>query len=229
MIPFYVFYSMFGFQRIGDLIWAAADSRSRGFLIGATAGRTTLAGEGLQHQDGHSLLQAATIPNCIAYDPTFAYELAVIIHDGLKRMYERQDNVFYYITVMNENYVHPALPDGAREGILRGMYRVRASAHSRRRKRAHLFGSGAILNEALKAQQVLEACQLLGLHVPDEVAVLRQTHEQQLARFQADPAAAKALIAVGESKAPESADPVGLAAMTAVANVLLNLNETITK
>jgi pyruvate dehydrogenase E1 component len=113
MIPFFIFYSMFGFQRVGDLAWAAGDMRAQGFLLGGTSGRTTLAGEGLQHQDGHSLLQAATIPNCIAYDPTFAHELAVIIHSGLKRMYEQQDNVFYYITVMNENYGHPAMPEGA--------------------------------------------------------------------------------------------------------------------
>ena len=124
MIPFYIFYSMFGFQRVGDLAWAAGDMRARGFLLGGTAGRTTLNGEGLQHEDGHSHLLAATIPNCVSYDPTFAYEVAVIIQDGLRRMVEEQEDVFYYITVMNENYAHPAMPEGAREGILKGMYQL---------------------------------------------------------------------------------------------------------
>jgi pyruvate dehydrogenase E1 component len=122
MIPFYIFYSMFGFQRTGDLAWAAGDSRARGFLIGGTSGRTTLNGEGLQHEDGHSHLVAATIPNCISYDPTFGYELAVIIQDGLRRILAAQEDVFYYITVMNEKYRHPALPSGAEEGILKGLY-----------------------------------------------------------------------------------------------------------
>jgi len=122
MIPFYIFYSMFGFQRVGDLAWAAADMQVRGFLMGGTAGRTTLAGEGLQHQDGHSLVTAGTIPNCISYDPTFAYELAVIIHSGMKRMYQLKEKVFYYISVMNENYLHPAMPKGAEEGIIKGIY-----------------------------------------------------------------------------------------------------------
>ena len=120
MIPFYIFYSMFGFQRIGDLAWAAGDSRARGFLLGGTAGRTTLNGEGLQHEDGHSHLLASTIPNCVAYDPTYAYEVAVIIQDGLRRMVAEQEDVFYYLTLMNENYPHPPLPEGAEEGILRG-------------------------------------------------------------------------------------------------------------
>jgi len=156
MIPFYIFYSMFGFQRIGDLAWAAGDMQVRGFLLGGTAGRTTLAGEGLQHQDGHSHLAASTIPNCVAYDPTYAYELAVIIEDGLRRMYREQENVFYYITVMNENYEHPPLPVGAREGILRGMYRLRESAGSHR-LRVQLLGSGSILREVLAAAELLEA------------------------------------------------------------------------
>ena len=125
MIPFFIFYSMFGFQRIGDLIWAAGDCAARGFLIGATSGRTTLNGEGLQHEDGHSHLSAATVPNCRAYDPTFAYEVAVIMQDGLRRMVTDQEDVFYYLTVMNENYPHPALPEGAEEGIIRGMHLVR--------------------------------------------------------------------------------------------------------
>ena len=122
MIPFYIYYSMFGFQRVGDLAWAAGDMRARGFLLGGTAGRTTLNGEGLQHEDGHSHLLASTIPNCVSYDPTFAYELAVIIQDGLRRMYQEQEDVYYYITVMNENYAHPAMPEGVEKGILRGMY-----------------------------------------------------------------------------------------------------------
>jgi pyruvate dehydrogenase E1 component len=154
MVPFYVFYSMFGFQRVGDFVWAAGDMQSRGFLIGATAGRTTLAGEGLQHQDGHSLLLASTFQNCVAYDPAYAYELAVIMHDGLKRMVERQENVFYYITCMNENYRHPPMPDGAEEGILRGAYRVREGGKGR--IRVQLLGSGTILREALAAGRLLE-------------------------------------------------------------------------
>jgi pyruvate dehydrogenase E1 component len=121
MIPFYIFYSMFGFQRIGDLAWAAGDSRARGFLLGATAGRTTLNGEGLQHEDGHSQLMAAMIPNCVSYDPTFSYELAVIMQDGLKRMVENQEDVFYYITLMNENYSHPEMPKGVEADIIKGM------------------------------------------------------------------------------------------------------------
>ncbi|MFG5864624.1 pyruvate dehydrogenase (acetyl-transferring), homodimeric type, partial [Pseudomonas sp. CR1201] len=122
MLPFYIFYSMFGFQRIGDLAWAAGDSRARGFLIGGTSGRTTLNGEGLQHEDGHSHIMAATIPNCRTYDPTFGYELAVIIREGIRQMIEEQQNIFYYITVMNEAYTQPALPAGAEEGIIKGMY-----------------------------------------------------------------------------------------------------------
>ena len=124
MVPFYIYYSMFGFQRIGDLAWAAGDSRARGFLLGGTAGRTTLNGEGLQHEDGHSHLLASTIPNCVAYDPAYAYELAVIVHEGLRRMVAEQEDVFYYLTVMNENYPHPTLAEGSEEGILRGMHRI---------------------------------------------------------------------------------------------------------
>jgi pyruvate dehydrogenase E1 component len=153
MLPFYIFYSMFGFQRVGDLIWAAADSRTRGFLLGGTAGRTTLAGEGLQHQDGHSHLVAGTVPNCRAWDPAYAYELAVILHDGMRRMLQAQEDVFYYVTVMNENYAHPAMPDGAREGILRGMYRVREG--NGERERVQLLGSGTILRETLAAADLL--------------------------------------------------------------------------
>jgi pyruvate dehydrogenase E1 component len=153
MIPFYIFYSMFGFQRVGDLIWAAADSRTRGFLLGGTAGRTTLAGEGLQHQDGHSHLAAATVPNCRAWDPAYAYELAVILHDGMRRMVVEQEDVFYYVTVMNENYVHPALPEGSVPGILRGMYRVREA--DAERESVALLASGTILREALAAAELL--------------------------------------------------------------------------
>jgi len=165
MLPFYAFYSMFGFQRIGDLIWAAADSRSRGFLIGATAGRTTLAGEGLQHQDGSSHLIASTIENCVAYDPCFGYELAVILQDGMQRMLAAQEDVFYYVTVMNENYAQPPLPAGAEEGIKRGMYLVRESqlagaaaktGSAKKMPRVQLLGSGTILREALAAAELLE-------------------------------------------------------------------------
>ncbi|MGO9271271.1 MAG: pyruvate dehydrogenase (acetyl-transferring), homodimeric type [Terriglobia bacterium] len=158
MIPFFTFYSMFGLQRIGDLIWAAGDTRAKGFLLGATAGRTTLAGEGLQHQDGNSHLLAYPVPNLLAYDPAFAYELAVIIQDGIRRMYREQESIFYYLTLTNEPYSMPALPPGkgVREGILKGIYRVRASADKKAKIRAQLLGSGAILNEVLKAQGRLE-------------------------------------------------------------------------
>jgi len=156
-IPFFIYYSMFGMQRVGDLVWAAADSRTRGFLLGGTAGRTTLAGEGLQHQDGHSHLLSLAVPNLISYDPAFAYEIAVIIEDGIRRMYQEGESVFYYITLMNEVYEMPAMPEGAREGILKGMYRLRSAEPTDGQPRAHLLGSGAILNEALKAQQMLAA------------------------------------------------------------------------
>jgi pyruvate dehydrogenase E1 component len=154
MVPFYIYYSMFGFQRVGDFIWAAGDSQARGFLVGGTAGRTTLAGEGLQHQDGHSQLVATTVPNCVAYDPTYAYELAVIVQDGLRRMYQEQENVFYYITCMNENYAHPAMPAGAAQGILNGMYLLQTGG--RGKVRVTLFGSGTILREVLAAAEILE-------------------------------------------------------------------------
>ncbi|MGA9026888.1 MAG: pyruvate dehydrogenase (acetyl-transferring), homodimeric type [Steroidobacteraceae bacterium] len=154
MVPFYIYYSMFGFQRVGDFIWAAGDSQARGFLIGGTAGRTTLAGEGLQHQDGHSQLVATTVPNCVAYDPTFAYELAVIVQDGMRRMYQDQENVFYYITCMNENYPHPAMPAGVAQGILNGMYLLQIGG--RGKVRVTLFGSGTILREVQAAAELLE-------------------------------------------------------------------------
>ena len=153
-VPFYIYYSMFGFQRIGDFIWAGGDLQARGFLIGGTAGRTTLAGEGLQHQDGHSLINASTVPNCVSYDPTYAYELAVIIQDGLRRMIGEQENIFYYITCMNENYVHPPLPEGVEDGILKGMYLLHAAGKGK--VRAQLFGSGTILREVIGAAELLD-------------------------------------------------------------------------
>ena len=156
MIPFYVYYSMFGFQRIGDLAWAAGDMQARGFLIGGTAGRTTLAGEGLQHQDGHGLLVASTIPNCIAYDPCFAYELAVIIHDGMRRMMHDQENVYYYVTAMNENYVQPAMPKGVEKGIVNGMYRFSEDSARKGEPKVQLFGSGTILREVIDAAEKLK-------------------------------------------------------------------------
>ena len=154
MIPFYIYYSMFGFQRIGDFAWAAGDSRARGFLLGATAGRTTLNGEGLQHEDGHSHLMSATIPNCVSYDPTFAYELAVIIQEGLRRMVQNQEDVYYYITLMNENYSHPEMPKDSAEGILKGMYRF--SKSKAKGEKVQLMGSGVILREVIAAAELLE-------------------------------------------------------------------------
>lgn len=154
MIPFYIFYSMFGFQRIGDLAWAAGDSRARGFLLGATAGRTTLNGEGLQHEDGHSHLMSATIPNCVSYDPTFAYELAVIMQEGLRRMVQNQEDIYYYITLMNENYTHPAMPKGVEAGILKGMYPF--SVSKAKGPKVQLMGSGVILREVIAAAELLE-------------------------------------------------------------------------
>jgi pyruvate dehydrogenase E1 component len=164
MLPFYIYYSMFGFQRIGDLAWAAGDMLARGFLLGGTAGRTTLNGEGLQHEDGHSHLMSATIPNCISYDPTFAYELAVIIHDGMRRMYVEQQDVFYYLTVMNENYTHPAMPKGAEAGIIKGMYLFsegkpvlsKAEGAKVKAPKVQLLGSGTILREVIAAAALLE-------------------------------------------------------------------------
>jgi pyruvate dehydrogenase E1 component len=154
MMPFYIYYSMFGFQRVGDLAWAAGDMQVRGFLMGGTAGRTTLAGEGLQHQDGHSLIVAGTIPNCVSYDPTYAYELAVIIHDGMKRMFQLNDRVFYYVTVMNENYSHRALPKGAEQGIIKGIYCLQEG--DEKGKKVQLMGSGTILREVLEASELLK-------------------------------------------------------------------------
>jgi len=156
MIPFYIFYSMFGFQRIGDLAWASGDCQARGFLIGATAGRTTLNGEGLQHQDGHSLILANTIPNCKSYDATYSYELAVIIQSGLKCMFEDKENCFYYLTTMNENYIQPAMPDGVEEGIVRGIYPLKRSQEVTSKKKVTLMGAGTILNEVVAASEILK-------------------------------------------------------------------------
>jgi pyruvate dehydrogenase E1 component len=156
MIPFFIFYSMFGFQRIGDFCWAAGDMRSRGFLVGATSGRTTLNGEGLQHEDGHSHVLSSTVPNCISYDPTFGYEVAVIVQDGLRRMHKEQQDVYYYLTVLNENYAHPAMPEGAAEGIVRGMYPFRrGAAGGKKTPRVQLLGSGAIFREVIAAADLL--------------------------------------------------------------------------
>jgi len=157
MIPFYIFYSMFGFQRIGDLAWAAGDMRSRGFLLGGTAGRTTLNGEGLQHEDGHSHMISATVPNCVSYDPTFGYEVAVIIQDGLRRMYAEQHDVYYYLTVMNENYMQDAMPEGAAPSIIKGMYLFRAGEKKGKAPRVQLLGSGTIFREVMAAADLLKA------------------------------------------------------------------------
>ena len=155
MIPFYIYYSMFGFQRIGDLAWAAGDSRARGFMLGGTAGRTTLNGEGLQHEDGHSHILASTIPNCITYDPTFQFEVAVIVHHGLKRMYQDQEDVFFYLTLMNENYSHPDMPMGVEEDIIKGLYRF-SKVEKPGKKHVNLMGSGTILVQVMKAAEMLK-------------------------------------------------------------------------
>ncbi len=155
MIPFYIFYSMFGFQRIGDLAWAGGDSRARGFLIGATSGRTTLNGEGLQHEDGHSHILANTVPNCYSYDPTFSYELAVIIQEGLRRMVQQKESIYYYITTMNENYEHPDMPEGVEAGILKGMYCFKKTP-AKNKSHVQLLGSGSILREVIFAAELLE-------------------------------------------------------------------------
>ena len=158
-IPFYIFYSIFGFQRVGDMIWAAGDSLCRGFLLGGTSGRTTLNGEGLQHQDGHSQVVASTLPNLLSYDPAFAFELAIIVREGIRRMYEQQDDVFYYITVSNENYSMPAMPSGVEEGIIKGLYCFARGTDGLQHK-AHLLGSGAIMIEVLQAQKMLSEYQV---------------------------------------------------------------------
>jgi pyruvate dehydrogenase E1 component len=154
MIPFYIYYSMFGLQRVGDLFWLAGDIRAKGFLLGATAGRTTLNGEGLQHQDGHSLLHASTIPTCLPYDPAFGFELAVIVADGLRRMYVEGEDIFYYLSLYNENHAMPPMPAGVEDGILKGLYKFKPGPDGKTLK-AHIFGSGPIINSALKAQEIL--------------------------------------------------------------------------
>ena len=157
MIPFYIFYSMFGFQRTGDLCWAAGDQKARGFLVGGTSGRTTLNGEGLQHEDGHSHILANTVPNCITYDPTYGYEVAVIVKDGVERMYgEKQEDVFYYITTLNQNYVQPAMPEGAEEGIIKGIYKVK-TFEAKNDFKVKLLGSGSIFQEAIRAAEILSS------------------------------------------------------------------------
>jgi pyruvate dehydrogenase E1 component len=184
MIPFYIFYSMFGMQRIGDLVWAAGDMRSRGFLLGGTAGRTTLNGEGLQHEDGHSLLWAASVPNCISYDPTFGYELAVIMQDGLRRMVQEQEDVFYYVTVMNENYEHPAIPQGEHvaKDIIKGMYAFRKGAANAKAPRVQLMGAGTIFNEVIAAADLLKndwGVESDLWSVPSFTELAREGHEVQ--------------------------------------------------
>jgi pyruvate dehydrogenase E1 component len=156
MIPFFIYYSMFGFQRVGDLIWAFADARGKGFLMGGTAGRTTLSGEGLQHQDGHSLLIASTVPTIAAYDPAYSYEIAVIVQDGIRRMYQNGEDLFYYICLYNGTYAMPEMPAGVEEGILKGIYKFRTSNKAKAKAKVQLFGSGSILPEAVKAQEILE-------------------------------------------------------------------------
>jgi pyruvate dehydrogenase E1 component len=158
-VPFYMYYSMFGFQRIGDMVWAFADSRGKGFLMGGTAGRTTMLGEGLQHQDGHSVVLASTVPTCLTYDAAYVYEMAVVIQDGMRRMYENGEDVFYYITMYNEDYAMPAMPEGVTEGILRGIYKLKpgAGVEDSGEATVQLFGSGTILNETLRAQEILAA------------------------------------------------------------------------
>ena len=182
MIPFYIYYSMFGFQRIGDLAWLAGDMRARGFLIGGTSGRTTLNGEGLQHEDGHSHVLSATIPNCVSYDPTYAYEVAVIVHDGLKRMLEKQEDVYYYMTTLNENYEHPAMPEGAEAGIVKGMYLLRAADPKAKGHRVQLMGSGAILREIIAGADLL--AKDFGVHadiwsVTSFTELAREAHETE--------------------------------------------------
>jgi pyruvate dehydrogenase E1 component len=154
MIPFYIYYSMFGFQRIGDLMWLAGDIKAKGFLLGATSGRTTLNGEGLQHQDGHSLILSSSIPTLATYDPAFTYELAIIINDGMRRMYADGEDLFYYLTLYNENYLMPPMPEGVEEGILKGLYRFKAGPEKKKLK-AQILGSGPIIREALRAQEIL--------------------------------------------------------------------------
>ncbi|HET9471062.1 MAG TPA: pyruvate dehydrogenase (acetyl-transferring), homodimeric type, partial [Usitatibacter sp.] len=211
MLPMYIYYSMFGFQRVGAEIWAAADSRSRGFLFGATAGRTTLSGEGLQHEDGTSHLIASTIPNCRAYDPALAYELAVILEDGMRRMLGKQEDVFYYVTLMNESYAQPSMPEGAAEGILRGMHRVRDARPGREAKgKVRLLGAGTILQEALAAAELLERDWSIAADV-FSVTSFTELRREAMAMSRRSRAAGNAASASGSwiaSQLPESGAPV---------------------
>ena len=211
MVPFYIYYSMFGFQRVGDMAWLAGDQQARGFLLGATAGRTTLNGEGLQHEDGHSHVLASTIPNCIAYDPTFSFELAVILQDGLRRMYgPDQENVFYYLTLMNENYHQPAMPDGVEEGIRRGIYKL--LSHDGEKSKVQLLGSGTILNEVIKASEILSE----EYQIASDVFSITSFNElardgQEVARYnmlhpEAEPRSAYVTDILGEEPAIASTD-----------------------
>ena len=223
MLPMYIYYSMFGFQRVGDAIWAAADSRSRGFLLGATAGRTTLSGEGLQHQDGSSHLVASTIPNCRAYDPCFAYELAVILEDGMRRMLGEQEDVFYYVTLMNESYAMPSMPPGAQEGILRGMHRLREAAGAKVR----LLGAGTILNEVLAAADLLQKDWGIASEVHSITSFTELRREamalSRASRMQArGPGVGRGPMAWIESQLPKSGAPVVAASdyVAAVADLI---------
>lgn len=207
MIPIYIYYSMFGYQRFGDLVWAAADSRARGFILGGTAGRTTLAGEGLQHQDGHNLLMFSFVPNCISYDPTFSYELAVIFQEGLRRMFHKEEDVFYYITVMNENYSHPAMPEGVETGIIKGMYLFNTTGDQSTR-RVRLLGSGTILREVIGAANILMKDFNIGANIYS-VTSFNELHRDLIAVERANrlfPSAKRQLTYVeqclGESDAP---------------------------
>jgi pyruvate dehydrogenase E1 component len=215
MIPFYIYYSMFGFQRVGDMAWLAGDQQARGFLLGATAGRTTLNGEGLQHEDGHSHILAGTVPNCISYDPTYSYELAVIIQDGIRRMYgAEQENIYYYITVMNENYHHPAMPAGAEEGIRRGIYKL--ESHVGEKAKVQLLGSGTIMNEVRKAAEILSEDYGVGSDV------FSVTSFNELARDGQDCERFNMLHPMAEEKVPYIAQVLGTAPAIAATDYIKN-------
>ncbi|EGM77071.1 pyruvate dehydrogenase E1 component, homodimeric type [Rheinheimera sp. A13L] len=215
MIPFYIYYSMFGFQRVGDMAWLAGDQQARGFLLGATAGRTTLNGEGLQHEDGHSHILAGTVPNCISYDPTYSYELAVIIQDGIRRMYgAEQENIYYYITVMNENYHHPAMPAGAEEGIRRGIYKL--ESHVGEKAKVQLLGSGTIMNEVRKAAEILSEDYGVGSDV------YSVTSFNELARDGQDCERFNMLHPMAEEKVPYIAQVLGTAPAIAATDYIKN-------
>ncbi|OGO76079.1 MAG: pyruvate dehydrogenase (acetyl-transferring), homodimeric type [Chromatiales bacterium RIFOXYA1_FULL_46_5] len=215
MIPFYIYYSMFGFQRVGDMAWLAGDQQARGFLLGATAGRTTLNGEGLQHEDGHSHILAGTVPNCISYDPTYSYELAVIIQDGIRRMYgAEQENIYYYITVMNENYHHPAMPAGAEEGIRRGIYKL--ESHVGEKAKVQLLGSGTIMNEVRKAAEILSEDYGVGSDV------YSVTSFNELARDGQDCERYNMLHPMAEEKVPYIAQVLGTAPAIAATDYIKN-------